>query len=215
MAQTHEPRILSRDVVNRICRDLGIARISRGARRLIQTMPMDEAREQLIRANRSRLVRGEGSVLHIKDIHSPIPDPTHEGITRAALMRLACRAGGIRMCGPARLYVTDLVNRQIVSMFQEARTRAAADGRHTLKIKDIPTTPTLPGAPRVFPHKPQDEPSARGDKKPCAICWDRAPCTVAVPCGHLYACATCASVRPKICALCRAPIQSMYRVYKQ
>jgi histone H3/H4 len=214
MAQT-----LPRDVVNHMCRDMGIARISRGARRLIQTMFMDEAREQLFRANRSRLARGEGSMLHVQDIHPPTPPPPApapiEGITRTAMERLSRHAGGVRMHRSTMDHVMDLMNRQIVSMFQEAGTRATAEGRHIVKIKDIPTTPTLPGAPRVFPHKPQDEPSARGGKKPCAICWDRAPCTVAVPCGHMYACATCASVRPKICALCRAPIESMYKVYKQ
>lgn len=72
---------------------------------------------------------------------------------------------------------------------------------HTTAI-EYPTASTNP------------EPVTEDLAKMCSICMDREKCTVAIPCGCRYACITCVRAsKPKTCALCRAPLKGIYRIY--
>lgn len=47
----------------------------------------------------------------------------------------------------------------------------------------------------------------------CVICLSAAATHVAVPCGHMAFCASCRG-QQNICAVCRAPVQRIIRVFK-
>ena len=46
----------------------------------------------------------------------------------------------------------------------------------------------------------------------CTVCWERAPNTVAIPCGHLCLCHVCAALvmdsGDRLCVLCRQSMQT-------
>jgi len=56
------------------------------------------------------------------------------------------------------------------------------------------------------------EPSPVNDLQVCSVCMDRAPNVVMVPCGHYFACEECGKALDT-CAICRAPVTQVLRVY--
>lgn len=67
-----------------------------------------------------------------------------------------------------------------------------------------------PPAPGAMLGAPADD--AGGDLALCSVCMDKPPSVVMVPCGHVYACQTCGSAM-KECAVCRAPVAQVMRIY--
>lgn len=70
----------------------------------------------------------------------------------------------------------------------------------------------------TYPDAVPDEPSlpdGAPENQQCTICYDRARATVAVPCGHCYACVTCIRTQlPKECAICRKPLEKIIRKFE-
>lgn len=133
-------------------------------------------------------------------------------ITKTAVKRCASAVGISRMHRGAMAFLMKEMDRFMTERLRVARLRLAQHNRVTLRKEDVPPYDATP--PRTFPKPPLTEASATDEKKTCSVCLDRPRCVVAIPCGHVYSCLTCASKRPKTCAHCRKRIQSMYRVYK-
>jgi hypothetical protein len=80
-----------------------------------------------------------------------------------------------------------------------------------------PSAPTVPNAP-VARQRTPGVPSAPApslvvpEKKECAVCYDRAPDTALVPCGHAQFCSAC-SAQLNVCPLCNVPIQRTMRIF--
>jgi baculoviral IAP repeat-containing protein 7/8 len=57
-----------------------------------------------------------------------------------------------------------------------------------------------------------DEEEEKKDSKLCKICYSDEYNTIFLPCGHVIACAKCASSVTK-CPACRQPFENVMRVY--
>lgn len=64
----------------------------------------------------------------------------------------------------------------------------------------------------VEPMEESDEEKEKKDSKLCKICYINEYNTIFLPCGHVIACAKCASSVTK-CPACRQPFQNVTRVY--
>jgi histone H3/H4 len=133
----------------------------------------------------------------------------------AAIKRVARRANIQFISRNAQDTLIHWVDSTLIDTLTEAARLAKEENRRVVKPRHL----KLPGridAP-IYPKTPVvPEPAARPGKKPCFLCSERIPSTITVPCGHRYACVTCAAaVRPKKCHMCRKPIQGMYKINKQ
>lgn len=68
----------------------------------------------------------------------------------------------------------------------------------------------------VYPSPPtQPEAKSTTASVACVICTERVRSVAAIPCGHFYSCVTCALAEPRsvTCAVCKAPLEGIYRIY--
>ena len=86
-----------------------------------------------------------------------------------------------------------------------------ADGPWVQRVPPPPRAHTYPPLPtRAEPDAPEGSPPSRV----CSLCMARAVGTTTVPCGHMYACVTCAATtQPTECGLCRTHVDRMIQVY--
>jgi hypothetical protein len=76
-----------------------------------------------------------------------------------------------------------------------------------------PPTPTYPAAPPLGQEE-ASAPDGTPDDRLCVACLDRPKVVVAVPCGHVSTCVTCAATaRPQVCPVCRTPVTMMVKTF--
>jgi rubrerythrin len=51
------------------------------------------------------------------------------------------------------------------------------------------------------------------EKKKCVICLDKDLSVALVPCGHMFACKSCAKKMPHVCPICRSAITDTLKIY--
>lgn len=81
-----------------------------------------------------------------------------------------------------------------------------------------PPPPPPPLSPPIkYPAVPDKEelvPDGTPEAEVCIFCVERRRSVIALPCGHRYECATCASKGvEKQCAICREPLTELKRIY--
>jgi hypothetical protein len=114
------------------------------------------------------------------------------------------RLGDFGSLGQTRLGLTHPFMHGIVNYNADGGADGAA-----APPKTVPTI-SYPKAVKNEPSAPDGTPADRV----CIVCMDRAVATVAVPCGHAYACITCVcDSKPTTCAMCRAPLEKIIQLF--
>lgn len=85
---------------------------------------------------------------------------------------------------------------------------SSQSSQESLKLPETSTCESL--SPE--PSEKSDEEEEKKDSKLCKICYNNEYNTIFLPCGHVIACAKCASSVTK-CPACRQPFDNVMRVY--
>lgn len=61
-----------------------------------------------------------------------------------------------------------------------------------------------------------EEADGCGEEKNCVVCFEASRDSVSVPCGHAACCANCLEALPvpRLCPICRVPVQLVQRIYR-
>ena len=93
----------------------------------------------------------------------------------------------------------------------ESESIASEKTQNSLSEKTIAETSTITGKTNPEEQIQVDKPRNK-DATLCKICFTRELRIAFIPCGHLLACAECAS-NMKICGICRKDIEIAVQVY--
>lgn len=106
-------------------------------------------------------------------------------------------------------YITEMAKQreEIGKGAREALAECSSQSIQALEIEE-----DCSNKMQTSPNKATDEEEEKKDSKLCKICYSNEYDTIFLPCGHVIACAKCASSVSK-CPACRQPFDNIMRVY--